>query len=79
MFDLIARLRQRPLAVRRRVAFMTALSITFTIAVMWIVWLSMGGLAAQTRADVPSAGTPAESIWLPLRRAITDFSSSLFH
>ena len=78
MFDLIARLKQRPLAARRRVAFMTALSVTAVIAIMWVTWLSMGGMATRTGADAPDAGTPAESLWLPLKRAISDFAGSIF-
>jgi hypothetical protein len=79
MFELIARLKQRPVAARRRVAFITALSITALIALMWIVWLSMGGIAMRTGKNVPDAGTPAESLWLPLKRAIIDFTGSLFN
>ncbi len=79
MFELIARLKQRPVAARRRVAFITALTVTALIALMWVIWLSMGGMAARTGKDEPTAGTPAESLWLPLKRAVTDFTSSVFN
>ncbi len=78
MFQLIAKLRQRPLADRRRIAFVVALSITILIAIMWIVWLSVGGITVRTGREKPVGGTPAESLWTPLKSAFIDFTKSVF-
>lgn len=78
MFELIAKLRNRPLAARRRIAFSTALTITLLIAAMWLTWLFQGGIEARTGDEEQQSATPAESIWLPLRELSSSFFQSLF-
>lgn len=78
MFELIARLRRRPLAARRRIAFITALSFTLIVALMWVLWLTVGGIAIRTGAEEPVGGTPAQGIWSPLRHATEALGKSIF-
>jgi hypothetical protein len=78
MFDLIARLRSKSIAQRRRIAFLAALCITAVILLMWLVWLMEGGFSARlSYATSTPETTPARDLWAPISGLLRSMSSGL--
>lgn len=75
MFRLIARLQQKTMPERRRIAFVVALLITAAIALMWVIWLTRGGITERVQEKQPTV-TPAEGLWLPFKRVVGSFAEA---
>ncbi len=76
MFDLLARLRQRPEKDRRRIAFISALSITGLIILIWALSLVFVRPSVVTDEDA-SVTSPTESVWHQLTTGMQAFIRSI--
>lgn len=70
MFELIARIRSRPVEYRRRVAFFTACGITLFIVALWLVSFLVGSSDGATSPQSTDAPGPFEALWAPTKESI---------
>ncbi len=73
MFELIARLRQRPPHERRRISFLTALTITGIIAILWVVSLFVRFGSTDSEVKTTTAPSPTQSVMTQIRGAFDSF------
>ncbi len=71
MFDLILRLRARPLAYRRRVALWSTVGITAFIAGVWALSLSVRFDDMRTTPEVSKAPSPFETFAKQIDAGVT--------
>lgn len=77
MLDLILRLRSRPLAYRRKVAFWSTVGITSIIALIWALSLSVrfGDIAAPV--EKPQTPGPFETFMSQVRTGFGSLKDSI--
>lgn len=78
MFDFIIRLRARPLAYRRKVAFWSAAGLTALIILIWGISLSMrfDDVATSPATNTPEAPGPFETFMGQVQSGISSIKNS---
>lgn len=77
MFDLILRLRTRPLAYRRKVAFWSAVGLTALIALVWALSLSVRFDDATVTPEETQAPGPFETFMGQVRTGVGSLKDSI--
>lgn len=77
MFDLILRLRTRPLAYRRKVAFWSAVGLTALIALVWALSLSVRFDDATVTPKETQAPGPLETFMRQIRTGVDSLKDSV--
>ncbi|MEK7606140.1 MAG: hypothetical protein AAB458_00895 [Patescibacteria group bacterium] len=62
LFQTLRKIHERPLHERRRIAFLTALSLTFFVALLWFVTLAVRSDREPTQPTQPTTQSPFESL-----------------
>jgi|GEM_PF-6901193 len=77
MLDLILRLRTRPLAYRRKVAFWSAIGITSLIALIWALSLSIRFDDATVTPEETQVPGPFETFMGQVRTGVSSLKESI--